>query len=300
VPPHVFELSDTRLRYARFEDTKGSLEGRFYREVELPAELFLAGPLGGQMRDTEAFDRCLRDLLAETDAPFESASLMLPDRWLRTILVELLDQRGGLEEMLRWRLKKLVPFLVDDLRVRGIEAYQPEATGTSKILVGFAIEQLLEELETAFSRCGIRLGQITNRSLGIVSALSQQSDLRGVALVEDGSYSLVFVQGREALMMRFKALQLVESSNGLEELVRRDLRVTRGFLEKEYPGFRLSRSLFCGPKEDETIWLSLLEEGLGAPSQTLGEGDLRPTSSPLAEPWSVISPLMGVAGMEAT
>ena len=296
VPPHVFELSETKLRYARFESQKGVLEGRLFRQVDLPEEIFQSGALGGPLRDKEAFERSLTGLLENLDVTVDRASLVLPDRWLRTVVVDMGETPWRSDdEVLRWRLKKLVPFRVEDLRLRAVEA---NGSGDSRVLVGFAIEQLLAEIESIFRSCGIRIGQVTNRSLGTASAMSDAPELRSIAVLDEDCYSLVFVVSRRAVILRYKAFNPKDLGEGLEAVVRQDLRITRGFLREELPEHPLSRALLCGPPVSEATWLPLLEECLGAPSQLLSQEDLRPTSLPMAEPWHLMAPLLGAAGME--
>ena len=296
VPPHVFEVAERSLRYARFEPLAGSLENTGFEEVSLPEELFQEGPLGGPIRDREAFDRALDELLSLAATEIGGGSLLLPDRWLRTIQI---DAEGAGEvssehEFLQWRLKKLVPFRVEDLRVRCL----PEGVGRGdKLLVGFAVNQLLSELEEAFEERGIRLGLITNRSLPMAGALNRLAELRCIAVLDRGGYSLVFVESGRVVLVRYKALDPLRVDNGLETVVRRDLRITRSYLEEEFPYQPLSRSLVCGPPESDAIWTALLENGLGVPSGRLGPADLRPASS-TGQPWHVMAPLLGAAGVE--
>ncbi len=301
VPPHVFEVSQTTLRYARFEQENRSLEGRFFCQVELPEDLFQSGALGGPLRHVEAFENALRDLLSELEPTVEKASLLLPDSWLRTVVIEVGDApRGKLEEILRWKLKKLVPYRVDGLRVRGVEVDDEDKKAPSRMLVGFAIEQLVAELENAFQRCGVRIGMVTNRSLAVASALNGEETLRSVVLLGVDGYSLIFVAAKRALMLRHKALDLIHMDAGREALVRRDLRITRGYLEREFPLLQLERNLLCGPPEAHETWMPMIEECLGAPSVKLNEDDLRPTAASLEEPWHVMAPLLGAAGMEVS
>jgi len=301
VPPHVFEVSQTTLRYARFEHQKSSLEGRFFRQVELPEDVFQSGALGGPLRHVEVFENALRDLLSELDPRVEKASLLMPDSWLRTVVIEVEETpRGKLEEILRWKLKKLVPYRVEGLRVRGVEADDEDKKAPTKMLVAFAIEQLVAELENAFRRCGVRVGMVTNRSLAMASALNGEDELRSVILLEADGYSLIFVAANRALMLRHKALEPTHMDAGRESLVRQDLRVTRGFLEREFPLLPLARSLVCGPSATCETWMPMIQECLGAPSVLLNEADLRPTAMSLAEPWHVMAPLLGAAGMEVS
>ena len=160
MPPHVFEVSGRLLRLARFERRDGTLEAVGFEEVELAEEVFQEGALGGPLRDREAFEHALGVLLQGAGSSIEGASLLLPDRWLRTIPLDSsgADRVGSKEEFLRWRLKQLVPFRVEDLRVRGIADSFGRGNAGTRVMVGFAVEQLLFELETAFAAHGIRIG----------------------------------------------------------------------------------------------------------------------------------------------
>ena len=297
VPPHVFEVSERFLRYAKFEAGEGSLDNSHFEEVALPEELFQEGPLGGPVRDREAFDRALDELLSLAATDIDRGSLLLPDRWLRTILIDAegTGEVSSEQEFLQWRLKKLVPFPVEDLRVRCLPEGVPR--DRPKILVGFAVDQLLSELEEAFAERGIRLGLITNRSLPMAGALNRLAELRCIAVLDRGGYSLVFVESGRVALVRYKALDPLRVDNGLEAVVHRDLRITRSYLEEEFPDQPLSRSLVCGPAESEEVWTALLEEGLGVPSLRLGPADLRPASS-MGQPWHVMAPLLGAASVE--
>ena len=118
-----------------------------------------------------------------------------------------------------------------------------------------------------------------------------------IAVLDRGGYSLVFVESGRVALVRYKTLDPARVGNGLETVVRRDLRITRGYLEEEFPDQPLSRSLVCGPPESDEVWTALLEDCLGVPSVRLGPADLRPASSN-GQPWHVMAPLLGAAGVE--
>ena len=98
------------------------------------------------------------------------------------------------------------------------------------------------------------------------------------------------------VLVRYKALDPQRLGNGLEAAVRRDLSITKGYLENELPEHALARALVCGPQGAE-LWAELLEECLGVPSAKLGETDLRP-ALPSGRPWHVMAPLLGAAETE--
>ncbi len=119
-PPHVFALDATTLRYGRFVEADSTWELRELRRAELGADAFQPGVLGGPLREPAAFGERLRQLLALVSAPVREASLVLPDAWLRLTFIESLELPRAAEardEIVRWKVKRLLPFRVEDLRL---------------------------------------------------------------------------------------------------------------------------------------------------------------------------------------
>ncbi len=123
VPPHVFELAPGYLRYACLQRVAEGFEAKVYREVELPAATFSEGPLGGPVRDRAQLQGAIEELLQASQVDPDEASLLLPDAWLRTVSVDLGEDapKVSRQELMRWRLKPLVPFRVEELRVEGVD-----------------------------------------------------------------------------------------------------------------------------------------------------------------------------------
>ena len=204
--------------------------------------------------------------------------------------------------MLRWKLRRLVPFRVEDLRVAAAEvtplAGQEEPR---RVLLGFADEHLLAQLEEAFERAGVRLGQIASASLSLVAALDAAAgdDLTALVLVGDDDYALVFVRGGEPVLHRYKG---AIGAAGIDPRgVVRDLRLTRNFLEEHFPGVRLARAVLAAPPELEPLWLDRLTEGLGEAAEPLDGRHLPPLqleTPGLPVPPRELAPMMGAARRE--
>ena len=263
------------------------------RDVDLAPETFQEGVLGGPVRDREIFDRLLETLLDDLD--LTEASMVLPDSWLRIVPIDAVEGLEEDEDVLRWRLKKLVPFNVDGLRVRGVEGFAADT-----MLLAFAIEQLVADLEDAFAARGIRIGFIASRSQCLAAALRPTDELRSVILLAEDGYSLVVARAAETLLMRYKNLDPFDLDDELQALVRRDLANTRRLLDEELGEGPLTRSLVCGPEECQELWLTLVEESLRSPALPLGAADLRAREGESDPPWHLLVPMLGVAATEVT
>ncbi len=300
VPPHVFEVNSERLRFASFPRTNGGWQMGELAEVELPDNAFQSGPLGGPLRTPEVFERVLSELLEQVGEPVSRASLVVPDRWLRLLFTELEEAPGEItDEVFRFKLRKLVPFKVEDLRVGGLELEAlPARPGKGRALMAFAVEQLLAEIENAFEARGIRIGQIASRTLYLSSYLSDDYEDSLIALVEGDDYSLLFMSEGVPVLVRYRTFPLAADDTASAEHVARDLRLIRSYLTENLPDRRFSDGLVCGPAETASAWVELLEEGFGLKARVLGESDADLGSAPPGMPWHQLLPLFAAATQE--
>jgi hypothetical protein len=308
VPPHVFALDAGRLRFAQMLRDRQGYRVRGYREAALPRDAFHSGLLGGPLRDPAAFQELVGGLVRGIGggrAGVRAASLVIPDAWLRIAFTESgeLPKSGDQrDEVLRWKLRRLVPFRVDELRVNAAEVTPlPGQEEPRRLLLGFGIEQLLAQIESAFAANGVRLGWISNTSLSLLAALDARPDeIVALALVEEHGYTLVFARQGEPVLHRYKGFTGVVPEVGRTGLVVRDLRLTRNFLDENLPGVPLSRVLLLAVPEQEPLWVDLLTEGLGQSTSPLDGRHLPPLrAEDTAVPaWRDLAPMLGAARRE--
>ncbi len=305
-PPHVFALDGERLRYGQFVNDRHGFRLRAFREASLPRDPFQHGPLGGPLRDPAAFRALVAGMVKEIPGGAREASLVLPDTWLRVTFTESGDlprDASALEDVLRWKLKRLVPFRVDELRVNATEVSPvPGQEEPRRLLLGFAVEQLLAQIEDGFAAAGVRIGQISNASLSLLAAVapSVAGAFSALVLVGDEGYTLIFSRGGEPVLHRYKGFtgNLPEASRA--SFVGRDLKLTRNFLDEHFPGSSIGSVLLLSPPELEPAWLDRLEEGLGAPAAPVDGRHLPPLRAEEASvpPWRSLAPMLGAARQE--
>ena len=318
-PPHVFALDAARLRYGHLAVDRQGLRLRAFRQLALPPDSFQNGLLGGPLRDPGAFRELVGGILDGVPGGVREASLVIPDAWLRVTYAESGDlPRGGAarDEVLRWKLRRLVPFRVDELRIGAAEVSAlPGQEEPRRLLMGFAIEQLLAQIEDAFTAHGVRLGQISNVSLSLLEALGAE-DSRGPAaarpgvsqrgrtsflaltLVEDDGYTLILARRGEPVLHRYKATPAGAADTAPGGSVVRDLRLTRNFLDEHFPGFSLETVLLLAPPPLQPLWLDRLQQGLGRRAAVVDGAvlpGLRSEAPSALPPWRELAPMIGAA-----
>ena len=301
VPPHVFSLDASQLRYGQFVRAGNGFRFRSWREAALPRDAFQSGLLGGPLRDPAAFTALVGNLVHGLGV--REASLVVPDAWLRVTFSEITDiprQAEARDEVLRWKLRRLVPFRVDELRVSAAEVTPlPRQEEPRRLLLGFGIEQLLAQLEAAFAAHGVRLGYISNTSLSLLAALAQRQreEIVALTLIEEHGYTLVFARGGEPILHRYKGFAGGLPEMGRTGLIVRDLKLTRNFLDEQLPGVPLGRVFLLAEPEQEPLWVDLLSEGLGQAAAPLDGRSLPPLRAEDASvpSWRDLAPMLGAA-----
>ena len=322
VPPHVFAVRRRELRFAAFSPLAPAGSGLELAELHsLPlAEGVLgSGPLGVPAGESEALAATVRMLVARSSRPVREASVVLPDAWARSMVLELGDlpeEPAARLEVLRFRIKRMVPYRVEDLRIQavpigprgGFEAVGAAARGASAgaggvahCLVTLANEAVCSLIEDGFSRCGIRIGQLSGGTLSILQGLirgTMDDGLFGLALVEADGFSLVLVRAGMPVVWRQKIFTEGLSDADRARLMTSELRLTLTLLGERFPGEVLSAAYLAAPRAVEPFWLAVLAQGLDVQPTRLGVEHLALVAEGLGEAFSELAPLAGAASRE--
>ena len=133
------------------------------------------------------------------------AAVVLPTGWVRTNLFEFDEmprKRAELSQVVRWRLKKLLPVLPSELR---LSAMPQRADGRRRLLVCMVgVERAMADLEETFSRVGIVPGLMTPRLFALASGPAAGRQL--LVQQEEGFLSLLLVVDDVVRLLRTKPL----------------------------------------------------------------------------------------------
>jgi hypothetical protein len=200
-PPHTFAAFADRLAYGRLSRGRDALLK--VATVPLPVPWYQLGPVGVLQVERAGLEAALRTLLAGLEKVPRSASLTLPDAWVRALVVDagpLPRHRDDAEEQLRWRLKKLLPCRPEDIRLD----YLPVGENGRQLVV-LALEKPLATVEEVFAGAGVKLGRVEPLVLA-VTALAPGRGPGVVVTVEGRSVGIAVVSGGRLVLLREKVL----------------------------------------------------------------------------------------------
>ena len=282
-PALVFSIEEIdgdalRLRCAYFERGRGrarsgvsssaaGLSLEFLDQVTIPATLLARGPLGATLRDPASFAELLRSLLrsAGPKSPRE-ATLLVPESWLRLVMVEsgaLPKSAAACDEVLRFRLRRLVPYRVEDLRLSAVEAaVLPGQDEPYRLALGFAAETVLASFEGGFAAAGVRIGLISVPSLAIFAGVRGVHRIPGVevgVVARRDDYALWVRRDEELVLHRQRSFPDDLPADARDTLAPRELNLLRSMFESELAGETRGRFLLHADDEsaaDSSSWLS--------------------------------------------
>jgi len=245
-PTHAFELSEEGLAFAPVSQPALAGFARFEPGV------LLVSPLHDNIQQPQVLLDHIQALAPANGHRKRRAAVILPDYCARVAVLDFDTFPSNPEEqqaLVRFRLKKSVPFEVDTAVVSYIE--QPRAstkTGAKvEILAAVISSDIVVQYEAPFRAAGFHPGLVTTSSLAALNLLAP-----------DGISLLVKLSGRvlSVLVLQENAVNLarcIEMEGGRQEDIESVLHPTIAYVEDELKG---------RPKQ---IWLA----GFGAEMEQL-------------------------------
>ena len=201
-PPHAFALGADALVYGRMGKDRQGLDR--VESQPLDGAWSQLGPVGVLHADRQQLAGALEVVLKRLEKPPARASLVVPNSWARSIVLDVENlprQRGEAEEVLRWRLKKLLPCRPDEVRVDWLRAGD-----NGRVLVLLSLEKPLATVEETFAAAGVQIGRIEPAALALTSLLPPASEAALLVASEGQTLALVLVVNGRIALMRNKVL----------------------------------------------------------------------------------------------
>lgn len=205
LPLVACEINRRAVAIVRLDSRNPALVDRF-SVTPLAEGLVSPSLIRPNIADLPEFVAALKSAFAKAEIKTARISLALPDASAKVSLHPLDTLPGNENEkqqLLRWKLKKTVPFNIDEAHVSSLDHKLPN--GKHLVLTVCIHREVLAQYEEAFQKLGIHAGYICLSSFATFELLSKlESDLgqRSVLLLRvlpSGVSSLIVQEGRVVL-----------------------------------------------------------------------------------------------------
>jgi len=282
-PPLAIEISADQVVGARFSRT-GSIGG-YYIE-ELPKGALVPSAIEPNILNPAAVKAAVRSVCQTLEARAEDAALLVPDPVIRVFVQHFEDFPRNPEEalpMLRWKLKKSVPFEVEETLLSYMRQ-APRADGVD-VVTAIARLRIVKEYEALMEEVTLRPGVVLSTTLAAISLLEDQ---KPTLLARISGTSLTTAIVREGVLAGYRCTELPVHADALTpHLLLEDIYPLAAYYQDTWQegiqavrvaglGSRLPE--FVQPLEDEfkCSVRSLL-------SAAISDGNLRADARPLAD-----------------
>jgi type IV pilus assembly protein PilM len=206
-PKLACEIAADRVIAARAGDSRQVLE--LCSTSELAPGCVVPDLTESNLRQRGAVVKALREALGHVGARSRDVTAVLPDAAVRVALLDfetLPDKREEAEGVVRFRLRKSLPFDVD----KAIVSYQAQtANGTVRVVAAVALKSVIDEYETVFREAGFSPGVVLPSML---AALAGAPADRGTLVVKvDARTTSIAILDQQQLLL-FRTL---ENSRGV-------------------------------------------------------------------------------------
>lgn len=228
-PPDVFVVSSRTLSYFHFDrPTRDTCRLAAAREVPLVTEAWTEQVIGRSPADPAAVADAVEGARKLCGGRLSRASVVLPDSWGRAFLIDFEEPPGSAretDEMVTWKLRKVLPFRPEDLRFVAMPV-----VGTAKrMFVVGVLERVVAGIEAAFAQSGVRVGALEFTSL-LLARIAGDEAGEFLLTVEPESFHIL-QSGPGGVPKLFRSKRFAgDDADEKQETIRRELGLTATFL----------------------------------------------------------------------
>lgn len=209
-PPLAIEIGLDRVAGARWTRT-GGLDG--YCIEVLPFGALVPSAVETNIANPAALKTAIAAVCSALRAKDESVALILPDPVIRVFIQHFEDFPRSKEEadpMLRWKLKKSVPFEVDETLISYMRQ-APREAGVD-VVTALARLRIIREYESLAEEAGLHPGVVLSSSLAAIALVEEH---RAVLLARVSGTSLTTAIVREGVLCGYRCTELPAQGSDL-------------------------------------------------------------------------------------
>ncbi|MFL6415744.1 MAG: hypothetical protein ACJ74Y_08750 [Bryobacteraceae bacterium] len=251
------------------------------RQIVLNERGAMASPAAPNLLKPHLYLEAFREVSPVPAGKRLTAGLVIPDYAVRMAVIDLEEFPSGEVErlsLLRFRLRKTVPFHIDEAQLSySIQINEPKRI---EVLTVSIARPILDEYEALIKDAGYRVGLVTPSSVATLPlCVTEEAGLTVVAKTAGSTLSVMLLDGRRVRLVRCLdlALRAEETAISEERAVMPLLQQTLAYAE-DHVGQPVSRLLLCGfgtdtdflgrqAQRELKINYAPLRSKFGAPSQ---------------------------------
>jgi len=282
-PTLAIEISPDRVSGARFTRT-GSLHG--HAVESLPKGAVVPSAIEPNLANATAVKSALRSVCQTLEVKDADAALLLPDPVIRVFVQHFENFPRSSQEavpMLRWKLKKSVPFEVEDTLLSYMR--QPSRAEGVDVVTAIARVRIIKEYEAVLEGASIRPGVVLNSTLAAISLLD---DHKPILLARVSGTALTTAIVREGVLAGYRCTELPAHADSLtpQMLLEEVYPVAAYYQDTWQEGIQAVRVAGLSGRLPEFV--RPLEAEFKCPVRSLlnaavSEGNLRADARPLAD-----------------
>ena len=271
-PPAAVEISSRRVNAVGLSSHGGSRTLTGQSSEPLPPGLVTPALNAVNVHDVAALGAAVRAAIDRLTPRPRRVALILPDTVVKVSMLrfEKLPKGQDLEQLVRWQIRKSVPFRIDDAQVSWTDGADM-AGGGREFLVLASRRDIIQSYERACDAAGVHAGIVDIASLNLVNAVlatlpAASGDAWLLVHAEPDFATLIVVRGGRVIFYRNRPSE--GASTDMGDLVHQ----TAMYFEDRLGGGAFSRVIVAGSStygpEADTLRRQI-EERLGVRGQPL-------------------------------
>lgn len=172
-PACVLEIAAHRVAAARWGKSRGQIES--FAVEPLPPGVVMPSPVETNVAQPDALASALRRLFTRVAHHSAPIALLIPDPVVRVFILPFDSLPRSADEalpLLRWRLKKSVPFDVDETVVSWMR--QQGRDGKLEVMAAIARQRIVREYEQAIESLSVGAGVVLGSTLSSLALLEDR------------------------------------------------------------------------------------------------------------------------------
>jgi len=268
-PAFAVEIAPTHVAAARWTRARGSLES--FAVEEIAPNSIGPSPLEPNIVNADAVRGALRRVFNHVPHRSGSLALLLPDQAVRVFILPFDTFPRRAEEalpLLRWRLKKSVPFDVEETTISWTR--QAGRPGGLEIVAAVARQKIIREYEELIESLGAHPGVILSSTL---SALSLLPDRGATLLVRMAGRALTTVVVQSGRLCVFRSSEMSAGAGLLDpQAVLDEIFPALAFFQ-DTAGESVDRAFISGFGTREEVFRRALSEELKCPVEPISRAE---------------------------